>query len=137
MGDASPAEPMRIFVGTDESQMVACRVLEHSIRKHTSRPVEVVPMLNVPVPTPRDPANRPRTGFSFSRFLIPKLCGYKGRALYLDADMQVFADVAELFDAPFGNHKVLCTNQPYVPDAWKGNGYFHPGRQMSVMMLDC
>ncbi len=130
-------EPLRIFVGTDRESMIATRVLEYSIRKHASRPVEVVPMLDLPVPMPRDEANRPRTGFSFSRFLIPGLCNYRGRALYLDADMQVFADVAELWDIPFGPHKVLCTNQPEPPAAWKNFSFFHPGRQMSVMMLDC
>jgi lipopolysaccharide biosynthesis glycosyltransferase len=86
---------------------------------------------------PRDPRNRPRTAFSFSRFHIPALCGYQGRALYLDADMQVFDDISALWDIDFAGAKVLCTNQPDVPEQWKGTGHFHPGRQMSVMMLDC
>ena len=34
---------------------------------------------NLPTPVPKDPKNRGRTGFSFSRFHIPKLAGYKGR----------------------------------------------------------
>lgn len=131
-------EPMRVFVGTDESQRVASRVLEYSIRKHTPGPVNFHPMFHLPIPTPKDPANRPRTGFSFFRFAIPKLCGYRGRALYVDADMQVFSDLAELWRIPFGKHKVMCTNQPETPSAWQGkNAFFHPGRQMSVMLLDC
>lgn len=136
--DYAPAlEPMRVFVGTDASQMVAAGVLEYSIRKHASRPVEFVPLVNMDIPLPKEKKNRPRTGFSFYRFLIPKLCGYRGRALYLDADMQVFSDLAELWEIPFGRHKVLCTNQPGVPDAWKNSSFFHAGRQMSVMLLDC
>jgi hypothetical protein len=130
-------EPMRVFVGVDESQIVAARVLEHTIRKHASRPVRFYPMMDVPTPEPKDPENRGRTGFSFSRFHIPKLAGYKGRALYVDADMQVFGDIAELWDIPFGKHKVLCTRQDEPPPAWKDSSWFHPGRQMSVMLLDC
>ena len=130
-------EPMRVFVGLDESQLVAARVLEHSIRKHASRPVRFVPMLDLPTPVPKDPANRGRTGFSFSRFHIPELAGYRGRALYLDADMQVFADLAELWDIPFGDKKVLCTRQDEPPEQWRGSDWFKPGRQMSVMLLDC
>ncbi|MEX2120866.1 MAG: glycosyltransferase [Pirellulales bacterium] len=131
-------EPLRVFVGTDESQRVATRVLEHSIRKHSSRPVSFQPMFDLSVPTPKEKANRPRTGFSFYRFAIPKLCGYRGRALYVDADMQVFSDLAELWEVPFGSQKVLCTNQPAAPEAWKEKGsFFHAGRQMSVMLLDC
>jgi hypothetical protein len=130
-------ESMHIFCGLDESQIVAARVLEHTIRRHASRPVRFRPMLNVPTPTPKDPANRGRTGFSFSRFHIPKLMGYKGRALYVDADMQVFGDIAEVFDLPFGERKVLCTRQDEPPPQWKDSDWFHPGRQMSVMLLDC
>lgn len=137
MDYAALVEPLRVFVGTDESSMMGTRLLEYSIRKYATQPVEVVPMLNVPVPLPRDPANRPRTGFSFSRFLIPALCNYRGRALYLDSDMQVFADLAELWRIPFGQNKVLCTNQPQPPEVWKDNPAFHAGRQMSVMLLDC
>jgi hypothetical protein len=130
-------EPMRVFVGLDESQIVAARVLEHSIRKHASRPVRVIPMLDVPTPVPKDPENRGRTGFSFSRFHIPELAGRRGRALYVDADMQVFSDLAELWDIPFGDRKVLCTRQDEVPEKWKDADWFKPGRQMSVMLLDC
>jgi hypothetical protein len=131
------AEPMRVFVGTDESQVVAARVLEYTIRRHASGPVLVNYMLHVATPRPRHRANRPRTGFSFRRFVIPKLCGYRGRALYVDADMQVFGDLAELWAIPFGEHRVLCTYQAVRPAAWKHEREFQPGRQLSVMMLDC
>lgn len=130
-------ETMRVFVGVDESQLLAAEVLEHTIRQYASGPVEVTPMTDVKAPTPKDKRNRPRTAFSFSRFAIPALCGYEGRALYVDADMQVFDDIAQLWQIPFEGAKVLCTNQPEPPEKWRGSGHFHPGRQMSVMMLDC
>jgi hypothetical protein len=131
------AEPLRVFVGADESQMVAARVLEFSIRRHASRPVALTPMIDLPVPRPRDRRNRPRTTFSFYRFLIPGLCNHQGRALYLDADMLVFADLAELWDIPFGESKVLCTYQSDAPAQWTTTPFAHPGRQFSVMLLDC
>jgi len=130
-------EPIRVYVGTDDSQMVAVQVLEFSIRQFASRPVEVVPLLNLPVPMPQDPANRPRTGFSFARFLIPRLAGYRGRAIYLDADMLVFSDIAELWGLPMEGYRVLCSRQDEPPPTWKDNPHFQPGRQMSVMLLDC
>lgn len=131
-------EPMRVFVGTDQSQLIPSKVLEYTIRKYATGPVEFVPMQELRVPTPKNKANRPRTGFSFYRFLIPKLCNYQGRALYVDADMQVFGDLAELWNIPFGQHTVLCTNQPEPPESWKKRTTtFKSGRQMSVMLLDC
>jgi hypothetical protein len=130
-------EHLRVFVGADESQMVAARVLEFSIRRHASRPVDVTPMVDLPVPLPRHRKNRPRTTFSLYRFLIPALCNHQGRALYLDADMLVFADLAELWDIPFRDSRVLCTYQSEVPPHWKGSPFVHLGRQFSVMLLDC
>jgi hypothetical protein len=130
-------EPIRVYVGADESQLVALRVLEHSIRSRTERPVRVIPMVDAPVPEPRDRSNRPRTGFSFSRFLIPELAGYRGRAIYLDADMLVFDDIGELWDHPLGSNLIACTTQLTAPAAWSDDTWFHPGKQMSVMLLDC
>jgi hypothetical protein len=130
-------EPIRVFVGADESQLVAAAVLEYSIRKHASRRVEFTTMIDLSVPMPKDPENRPRTGFSFYRFMIPKLAGYQGRAIYCDCDMQVFADMTELMEIPFDEHTVLCTNQPAPPPKWEGNPNFKPGRHLAVMVLDC
>jgi hypothetical protein len=132
-----PQEPIRVFVGADESQLVAAAVFEHSIRKHANRRVEFTTMTDLPVPTPKDPANRPRTGFSFYRFMIPKLAGYEGRAIYCDCDMQVFADMSELLEIPFDGHTVLCTYQPEPPPEWRDNPNFKPGRHLAVMVLDC
>jgi len=132
----SIVEPMLVFVGADESQTLPAQVLEYSIHKHASRPVRVIPMIDLKVRTPKDEKNRPRTGFSFYRFAIPKLAGYRGRALYVDSDMQVFTDLAELWNIEFGEQKILCTTQT-LPEAWKDNAWAHPGRQYSVMLLDC
>lgn len=130
-------EPIRVFVGVDRSQLVAAKVLEHSIRSQTERQVQFIPMLDMPTPTPRDRKNRGRTAFSFSRFLIPELAGYRGRAIYLDADMQVFADIEELWTVEMGDHSVLVTRQDEPPEQWKDSSWFRPGPQMSVMLLDC
>lgn len=137
--EATPAgpAPLRIFVGSEPSQVVAQRVLAHSIHRHATVPVEITPLLDLSLPTPADPANRARVGFTFTRFAIPRLCGFEGRALYLDADMLVFGDVAELATLEFGPAKVLCTYQRQLPAAWKGKAGFRPGRNVAVLLLDC
>ena len=130
-------EPIRIFVGTEEPQLVPALVLGHTIRTRTRSPVRIQPLLGLDIPMPKDRNNRPRTAFSFARFRIPELCGYEGRAIYLDSDMQVFADIAELWDFPLGDAWVACTTQVEAPQQWIQNRWFHPGPQMSVMLLDC
>jgi len=76
---------------------------------------------------PQAANNRPRTPFSFQRFLIPELCVYQGRAIYLDADMQVFADISALWNWPLDG----CDLQT-VAEARDGRR-----SQFSVMLLDC
>ena len=64
-------------------------------------------------PTGMPPTAMPTTaGFSFSRLQIPKLAGFSGRALYLDADMQVLGDIADLWTLPFDEADVLYALTP-------------------------
>jgi lipopolysaccharide biosynthesis glycosyltransferase len=133
-------EPVRVFVGADRSQLLAVKVLAHSIKRHTSLPVDVQPMVDLPVRTPQDPLNWQRTGFSFSRFCIPELAGYRGKALYLDADMLVFKDIASLWTLPFNDAKVIIQSE--LPEAHQQT-HKKPGapaqriKQCAVMLLDC
>ena len=131
--DYSPLDveaPVRVYVGTLEEQMLAVKVLEFSIRKHASVTVEVFPLHLAPVsiPSPKDERNAPRTPFSFQRFLIPELAGYRGRAIYVDSDMQVFKDIRRLWTLPFNGADLLAVSKP-------GDSERRP--QFSVMLLDC
>lgn len=122
--------PVRIFVGAMEEQWLPTRVLEYSIREHASMTTVVTPLYRVPIPIPQPlaPQNQPRTPFSFQRFLIPQAAGHRGRAIYLDSDMQVFRDIRELWQLPIGNAGLLAAGERF------GNGR-RP--QFSVMLLDC
>lgn len=121
-------EPIRIFIGTDETQTLGAKIFEYSVRRHTDAKVVFDRMPNVTWPYPKDPKNYPGTNFSFHRFAIPELCGYKGKALYVDADMLVLKDIRELWNQPFNGAAVLCAESS---DPGKRR------RQLSVMLLDC
>lgn len=127
-GPADAQVPVRIFVGADETQRLGARVLEFSIREHASISTRLEIIDNAGLPVPRDPQRRARTGFSFSRFKIPALCGREGRAIYLDADMLVFTDIKDLWTRNFGDAWLLHSD-------WPGKGGRAP--QYSVMLLDC
>jgi len=45
-------ELVRVYVGTDRSQLLAVAVLEHSIRRHTGRQVQVCPLIDLDLPEP-------------------------------------------------------------------------------------
>lgn len=131
--DYSPLDsdsPVRVFVASTASEALPVKVLEYSIKKNASVSVRVSPIMEagLPIPSPRNPDNKPRTPFSFQRFLIPELTGYEGKAIYLDSDMLVFKDIRNLWSRPFVNADVLAA---YTET--------HIGRkpQYSVMLLDC
>lgn len=122
--------PVKVYVGTQEEQMLATDVLEYSIKKHTDVAVEVIPLhrSNITYREPKDEDNRQRTPFSFQRFLIPELNGHEGRAIYVDSDMQVFKDIRQLWNLPMGAHDLLTVE----PTKETGRAL-----QFSVMLLDC
>ena len=120
--------PIRVFAGTDKAQAMGVRMLEYSIKRHTPMSVEITPIDDRDIPVPKNRASRSRSGFSFSRFHIPKLCGNKGRAIYMDADMQVFSDLGTLWTWPMGDLAIAYCQQPV-----------DRGRlpQYSVMLMNC
>jgi len=62
--------------------------------------------------------NKPfSTEFSHTRFLVPALMGYAGRALFLDADMIFLSDVNKLFQMFDGQVAVQCVKHLHHPPA--------------------
>lgn len=131
--------PVRVYVGADRSQALAIKVLEHSIKRHTTLDVSVIPMIDLPIRQPRDVKNSQRTGFSFSRFCIPRLAGYRGKAIYLDADMLVFQDLASLWAIEFEGAKVVIQDEVRHQDVTtkKKGAPRERRKQCAVMLLDC
>jgi len=94
---------IRVFVGCapNHEDLESQAVLEWSIRKHASRPVEITWMR-----LSRDPKSpwhgwrteRWATPFSGFRWAIPSVCGYRGKAVYCDSDVIFMADIADLVD---------------------------------------
>lgn len=89
---------LRIFIGIDERQPIAYHVLVSSIQRRASRPVAITPLLLNQLPIQR----KGLTSFTYSRYLVPYLCGYEGQALFIDSDMLLLDDIAKLFDSATG-----------------------------------
>jgi hypothetical protein len=90
---------IRIFIGFDPRETVAYNVLAHSIQARASRPVAIAPLalsqLTHVLTRERHPLQS--TDFSFSRFLVPYLCDFAGWSLFMDCDMLMRDDVANLW----------------------------------------
>lgn len=129
-GPLNVQTPVRIFIGADPTQVMGARLFEYSVQQTASISVECTIINNDGLPVPSDPKKRARTGFSFCRFKIPELCGYRGRGIYVDADMQVFTDIKDLWTRPFDDAWLL-----YSELREQQGGKRIP--QYSVMLLDC
>ena len=112
-------ERVRIFVGCDpnDCDLEQMMVLEYSLRRHASLPIDIEWMR-----LSRDPASvwfsdstreqgwrteNWATPFSGFRWAVPARCGYEGRAIYMDADVLVLCDIADLWRTPFSPGKVI------------------------------
>ncbi len=83
---------LRIFIGTDKRQLIAYNVLRSSLEHHASAPLDIQPLNIDFIPMKR----RGLTDFSFTRYMVPYLCGYQGHALFMDADMLCLDDIYKL-----------------------------------------
>lgn len=87
---------IRICIGTEPRAEIARKVLEYSILRYSSLPVEFYLL------TGKDWEDRgdsgEGTGFSLLRWTIPEKFKYKGFAIYLDADQLLLSDIAELWN---------------------------------------
>lgn len=126
-------DAIRVFIGTEPKTTIAEQVLRHSVRTRTAAPVTFTSMDGPDWQVP--PGLHQGTGFSLRRWLIPSRCGFAGRAIYLDADQVVFADIAGLWAAPDGGTAPAGTScwMTYQPDKFRKD----PWPQSSVMVIDC
>lgn len=108
---------LQIFIGFDEKEMVAYHTLCHSIITRASKPISFTPLNKQSLGSifNRDNDEYTSTDFSYTRFLVPYLSNYKGIALYMDCDMVVTQDIAELFECFDETKAVQVVKHDYTP----------------------
>lgn len=108
-------ESLRIFVGYDEREAAAFHTCCQSIIESSSWPVQITPLaLGTLARAYRERHSDGSNAFVYSRFLVPWLCGFSGHALYLDGDMLITGDVAELFHMKRLDMGVQVVKHDYV-----------------------
>ena len=108
---------IRVFIGFDPREAAAYNVLAYSIVRRSSRPVAIAPLMLNQL---NDVFRRERhslqsSDFSFSRFLVPLLCGFEGWALFMDCDMLMLDDIARLWDLRDDRYAVQVVKHSHVP----------------------
>jgi hypothetical protein len=116
---------IRIFIGYDKRQPLAYNVLQYSILANATEPVSITPLNIDTLPITR----RGLTAFTYTRYLVPWLCNYEGRAIFLDADMVVDADIKDLADFTSDTAGVtVCQSPPKPGFEWPSAMLFNNAR---------
>ncbi len=89
-------EPLRIYIGWDSREAECADVLAYSIVRRSTVPVDIhyLKLSQLHFNRPPDPLQS--TEFTYTRFLCPYLNHFMGTALFMDCDMLVLGDVAEI-----------------------------------------
>jgi hypothetical protein len=109
---------IRVFIGYDARETAAFTVLAHSIVARASEPVAIAPLVLEQLRQIHRRERHPlqSTDFSFTRFLVPYLSGFEGWSLFMDCDMLVRADLAELWALRDPRCAVQVVQHNHVPE---------------------
>lgn len=124
---------IQIFVGSEPGNQDAEIALEYSIRSTTSGPYNIT-WMSYGIPCSiwqhwntgranrvQNTQNGWKTNFSAFRWAIPELCNFSGRAIYLDVDQIVLADIRQMWELPMND----CSYLAITPE------------RTDVMLMDC
>jgi hypothetical protein len=132
---------IRLFAGYDAREAIGYHVFVSSLLDQATAPVAVSALDSRGMPVGSNE-------FTFSRFLVPWLCGFDGHAIFMDgADMLLQADVAELdalFDPAYSVQVVKHPNYntrhriKYVGTTMQCPNVDYPRKNWaSVMIFNC
>jgi lipopolysaccharide biosynthesis glycosyltransferase len=136
-------QPIPIFIGYDPREAIVFHVCANSIIRNSSVPVSITPLalnnFKDYTETHTDGSNQ----FIYSRFLVPYLTGFSGHAIFIDGDMIVRGDIAELWNYRNQSHAdVQVVKHDYktkMPVKYLGakNEDYPRKNWSSVMIFNC
>jgi hypothetical protein len=108
---------INVFIGYDSKEKIAYHVLSESILRNSTEPVKITPVFlkNVKNFFQRERNQISSTEFSFSRFIVPYLMNYEGWGLFMDCDMLMKSDIAELWKLRDPKYAVQLCKHDYIP----------------------
>lgn len=149
---------MKVFIGWDVSEKEAWHVADLSLRTHSSIELDVhrIAMEDLEQagfytrPTKVELGRRwdilseapMSTGHAIARFFIPHLCNYEGWAVFMDGDVLVRRDIAELLNIADPQYAVQVVKHSHEPQGVvKKDGdeqTAYPRKNWSsVMLMNC
>ena len=132
-----------IFIGYDYRERAATNILIDSLYQNSNYPLSIIPLVTNQLRKtgiyyrPKDP--KQSTDFSFTRFLVPYLMGYKGWAIFMDCDMLSRGNIGDLWNLRDEKYSLMCVKHNHMPsEKKKFQGEIqsaYPRKNWSSMML--
>lgn len=136
--------PIPIFIGYDPREAIAFHVCVNSIIRNSSKPVSIIPVaLTLFREFYKENHDDSSNQFVYTRFLVPYLSGWQGRAIFVDGDMIVRGDIAKLWDmtavGPYDVHVVKHDYKTKMPVKYMGakNEDYLRKNWSSVIVWNC
>ena len=133
---------LRIFIGWDSRFPEPADVLKHSLQQHSSVPLDVHYLKLDELALDREHDPLASTEFTYSRFLVPHLCGFEGKAIFMDNDMVCLGDIRELDELDMSTLALRVVKHDHQPEntikmyGCKQTSY--PRKNWSsLMLMDC
>jgi len=148
---------MKIYLGFDADEMVACAVARESIMRQTAdADIHRISRLSLGENYTRPTSRRAPTGalwddlseapmstdHAIARFFVPWLCDYTGWAIFLDGDILCRRDLAAMMASADPQYAVVCVQHPpLLAEGAKKDGAVqiaYPRKNWSsVMLFNC
>ena len=110
---------LTVYIGWDSREPIAADVCRYSILEHASIPVDIVMLKQNDLRKRglywREVDKLASTEFTFTRFLVPELNNFEGTAIFMDSDMVLTTDIAELISEVDPTKAVSCVKHDYTP----------------------
>ena len=117
---------LTVYIGWDSREPIAADVCRYSILENASIPVDIVMLKQDELRSRglywRDVDKLASTEFTFTRFLVPELNNFEGTAIFMDSDMVLTTDIAELIADVDPKKAVSCVQHDYTSPRRCENG---------------
>ena len=135
-------DTLKIFIGFDDKEAVVFHTCVQSIIEKCTVPVSIHPLNLQMFKNYKETHNDGSNNFIYSRFLVPYLNNYKGKALFLDGDMIVNDDLNSLFNHFDDQYAVQVVKHNYktkYPIKYLGhrNDDYPKKNWSSVILFNC
>jgi lipopolysaccharide biosynthesis glycosyltransferase len=102
-----------IMIGFDQREAIAYHVCCQSIISRSTRPVAITPLALNTLKGYHESHKDGSNAFIYSRFLTPYLMNYQGWAIFMDGDMVVQDDIADLWAQRDDRFAVMVVKHDY------------------------